>query len=86
MDKVQKKGKKRLLVPLFAMISVVVFLWEGCRQGNHKEHPLSSQITNGELTEAQADSLKEDSLKIFYERMRRWNALHGGILHRESDK
>ena len=65
MDKVQKKGKKRLLVPLFAMISVVVFLWEGCRQGNHKEHPLSSQITNGELIEAQADSLKERLLEKF---------------------
>lgn len=47
------------------MISVVVFLWEGCRQGNHKEHPLPSQITNGELTEAQADSLKERLLEKF---------------------
>ncbi|MBQ8957574.1 MAG: hypothetical protein IJ057_03575 [Bacteroidales bacterium] len=33
-----------------------------------------------------ADSLKEDSTKAFYERVRRWDALHGGVRHRESDK
>ncbi len=36
--------------------------------------------------EIKADSLKEDSMKAFYERMRRWDALHGGMRQRESDK
>ena len=45
-----------------------------------------SQRGNGEQTEVKADSLKEDSMKAFYERMRRWDALHGGMRQRESDK
>ena len=87
MDKAKNnKGEKRLSVPMFVVISVVVFLLAGCRQGSHNKNPLSPQTENGMQTEAKIDSLKEDSLKIFHERMRRWNALHGGILHRESDK
>ena len=87
MDKVKKKGKTRLLVPLFTMISVVVFLLTGCHQGNRKESPQpSSQRGKGERVEAKPDSLIEDSIKTFYERMRRWDALHGGMRQRESDK
>ena len=87
MDKVKKKGKTRLLVPLFTMSSVVVFLLTGCHQGNRKESPQpSSQRGKGERVEAKPDSLIEDSIKTFYERMRRWDALHGGMRQRESDK
>ena len=45
-----------------------------------------SQKENVEQTEVKADSLKEDSMKAFFERMRRWDALHGGMRHRGSDK
>ena len=87
MDKVKKKGKTRLLVPLFAMISVAVFLLTGCHQGNRKESPQPfSQRGKGERVEAKPDSLIEDSMKAFYERMRRWDALHGGMRQRKSDK
>lgn len=86
MDKVKKKGKTRLLVPLFAMISVVVFLLTGCHQGNRKESPQSPSQRGQEQVEAKPDSLKEDSMKAFFERMRRWDALHGGMRQRESDK
>jgi hypothetical protein len=87
MDKVNNKEKTRLLVPLFAMISVVFFLLTGCHQGNRKESPLSpSQMRQEEQVEAKPDSFKEDSMKAFYERMRRWDALHGGMRQRESDK
>ena len=47
---------------------------------------LPSQKENVEQTEIKPDSLKEDSMKAFYERMRRWGALHGGMRQRESDK
>ena len=83
MDKVNNKEKTRLLVPLFAMISVVFFL---CHQGNRKESPQSPSQRGQEQVEAKPDSLKEDSMKAFYERMRRWDALHGGMRQRESDK
>lgn len=86
MDKVNKKEKTRLLVPWFAMISVVVFLLTGCHQGNRKESPLPPSQRGQEQVEAKPDSLKEDSMKAFYERMRRWDALHGGMRQRESDK
>ena len=86
MDKVNKKEKTRLLVPLFTMISVVVFLLTGCHQGNRKESPQPPSQRGQEQVEAKPDSLKEDSMKAFYERMRRWDALHGGMRQRESDK
>ena len=86
MDKVNKKEKTRLLVPLFAMISFVFLLLTGCHQGNRKESPLPPSQRGQEQVEAKPDSLKEDSMKAFYERMRRWDALHGGMRQRESDK
>ncbi len=86
MDKVKKKRGTKLLVSLFAMISVVAFLLTGCHQGNRKESPLPPSQRGQEQVEAKPDSLKEDSMKAFYERMRRWDALHGGMRQRESDK
>ena len=82
-----KKGKTRLLVPLFAMISVAVFLLTGCHQGNRKESPLPpSQRGKVEGVEAKPDSLKEDSMKTFYQLIPRKERIHGGMGQRESDK
>ena len=67
------------------MMTVAIVLLSGCQEGNHK-NPLPPQNVNREQTEAKADSLKEDTMKAFYERMRRWDALHGGMRQRESDK
>lgn len=87
MDKVKKKGKTRLLVPLFAMISVVVFLLTGCHQGNRKESPQPpSQRGKGERIEAKPDSLKEDSMKTFNRLIPRRERIHGGMGRSESDK
>lgn len=70
---------------LTAMVAVLAaLLLAGCQEGNRTRNP--SQKENVEQTEIKADSLKEDSMKAFYERMRRWNALHGGMRQRESDK
>lgn len=76
----------KIFVPVSAMIASVILLLSGCHHGDHKEHSLPSQKGNGEQTEIKADSLKEDSMKAFFERMRRWDALHGGMRQRESDK
>jgi hypothetical protein len=63
---------------------LAALLLVGCQEGNRTRNP--SQKENVEQTEIKPDSLKEDSMKAFYERMRRWDALHGGMRHRESDK
>lgn len=67
------------------MTALSVLLLVGCQDGNRKGQPLLLQNGNGE-TEVKTDSLKEDSMKAFFERMRRWDALHGGMRQRESDK
>ena len=39
-----------------------------------------------EQVNVKVDSTKEDTMDAFYERMRRWDALHGGMRHKESEK
>ncbi|MBQ6305401.1 MAG: hypothetical protein IJK78_02410 [Bacteroidales bacterium] len=81
------KSASKSLIPLVAVAAVAALLLVGCQLGNRDELPLPpSQKGNGEQTEIKADSLKEDSMKAFFERMRRWDALHGGMRQRESDK
>ena len=80
-----KSTPKSIIFALAAAVAALaVLLLAGCHQGNHT--PLPPQNGNGEQTEVKADSLKEDSMKVFFERIRRWDALHGGMRHRESDK
>ena len=76
-----KKGRKHLLLPTAAAVLAALPL-AGCQQARHegKKEPATEQLS------AKADSTKEDTMEAFYERMRRWDALHGGIRHRESDK
>ncbi len=77
--------RKAMIFILTAMVAALAaLLLAGCQEGNRTRNP--SQKENVEQTEIKADSLKEDSMKAFYERMRRWNALHGGMRQRESDK
>ena len=65
-----------------AAAALAALLLAGCQQARQegKKEPAIEQVI------AKADSTKEDSMKAFYERMRRWDALHGGMRHRESDK
>lgn len=87
MDKAKNnKRKTRRSVPMFAVISVAVFLLAGCRQGNHKEHSLPPQVENGKQTEAQADSLKEDSIKAHQRRMIIRKIAHSATRHYEFDR
>ena len=74
------------LIPAAAVATLVALLLAGCQEGSRKEHTLPPQNGKGEQTEIKADSLKEDSMKAFYEQMWRWDALHGGMRHRESYK
>lgn len=69
-----------------AVAALAALLLTGCQEGHRKELSLPPSNGQREQTEIKADSLKEDSMKVFYERMRRWDALHGGMRQRESDK
>ena len=54
---------------------MAVLILAGCREGRDKELPqMPASVDTSEFDEA------------YYERMRRWDALHGGMRHRESDK
>ena len=75
-----KKALKALFLPAAAALAALPLA--GCQQGKpeeKKEHATEQVCTK-------ADSTKEDTMEAFYERMRRWDALHGGMRHRESDK
>lgn len=77
-------AKTIILAAIVAALAAL--LLAGCQEGHRKELSLPPSNGQREQTEIKADSLKEDSMKAFYERMRRWDALHGGMRQRESDK
>lgn len=78
------KNITKSIILIIAVAVITTLLLAGCQEGNKTRDP--SHKENVEQTEIKADSLKEDSMKAFYERMRRWDALHGGMRQRESDK
>lgn len=78
------KNITKTIILTVTLAALSALLLTGCREENRKSDP--SHKENVEQTEIKADSLKEDSMKAFFERMRRWDALHGGMRHRESDK
>ena len=78
------KNITKSIILIIAVAVITTLLLAGCQEGCRKRNP--SHKENVEQTEIKPDSLKEDSMKAFYERMRRWGALHGGMRQRESDK
>ena len=75
-----KKRRKYLIFPA-AVAAVAILLLGGCQNGNKKEIPKTSA-----QKETVIDTTEEDTMEAFFERMRRWKALHGGMSHQESDK
>ena len=76
---VMKSISKRL-VPI-AVAALAVLLLAGCQDKRKKNPPKTSA-----QKEAVIDTIEVDTMEGFYERMRRWKALHGGMSHQESDK
>ena len=70
----------KLLVPA-AVAALAVLLLAGCQNRRKKDTPKTSA-----QKEAVIDTTEEDTMEVFYERMRRWKALHGSMSHQESDK
>ena len=76
---VMKSISKRL-VPI-TVAAVAALLLAGCQDRRKKDTPKTSA-----QEETVIDTTEKDTMEAFYERMRRWKALHGGMSHHESDK
>ena len=63
--------------------ALAVLLLTGCCQGSsdtNSKPPVKQAETSVDSTE------REDSMKAFFERLRRWEVLHGGISSRKGEK
>ena len=75
------------------LAGMATLLLAGCRSGCEEEKNSRPEETsldcfvprNDEGT-ASMDSMENDSIRKFYERMERWEMLHGGMSRWESDK
>ena len=76
------KTKVSTLILAAAVAALSVLLLGGCQQGRNG----LDKMPPVEHKEVIIDTNKEDTMEAFYERMRRWEVLHGGAAHRESDK
>ena len=66
---------------IFGMLALL--LLAGCRQGS-SEADSKPPVKQAETA---MDSIeREDSIKAFFERMRRWEVLYGGMSCKESEK
>lgn len=65
-----------------ALLAVMAVLLAGCQEGKLKADTTPSV----EQTESMMDTTKKDTMEAFYDRMRQWRALHGGMSMWESDK
>ena len=74
------KSILKLLVSA-ATAAVASLLQAGCQNRGPKE----IQKTPAQ-NETVVDTTKEDTMEAFYERIRRWKVLYGGMSRQESDK
>lgn len=75
-------SKSNAIILAAAVTALSVLLLAGCHQGRNGENKKPPV----EQKEVIIDSNEEDTMEAFYERMRRWEVLHGGAAHWESDK
>ena len=73
------KKVTKALVPATTAVALAV---AGCQQGRSKENAKPPEVQEN----LQADTIEEDTMDAFIERMQRWEILHGGIYHTELDK
>jgi len=81
------KRRIRIITAMFLILAIALFLFTGYRNGRHKDlPPVSSRKGNPELKGAKMDTMEEDTMDAFYERIRRWGMLQGVAGRRNSDK
>ncbi|MBQ6308042.1 MAG: hypothetical protein IJK78_15930 [Bacteroidales bacterium] len=64
------------------LVVMATLLLSGCQEGKLKADTTPSV----EQVEAKVDTTIKDTMEAFYERMRQWRVLHGGMSSWESDK
>lgn len=75
-------SKSNAFILAVAVAALAVLLLRECHQGRNGE----DKKLPVEQKEVIIDTNEEDTMGAFYERMRRWEVLHSGAAHRESDK
>ena len=70
---------------LFALLTLLLL---GCQSSKDQDKATSLDcfVPRNDEGTASTDSLEKDSIRKFYERMERWEMLHGGMSRWESDK
>ena len=70
------------------LLAVMAVLLAGCQSpvDQNKASTLDCFVPRNDEGTASTDSLEKDSIRKFYERMERWEMLHGGMSRWESDK
>ena len=66
------------------LLAVMAALLAGCRSGCEEEKNSRPEETSLDCFVPRNDGV--DSIKEYYERMERWEMLHGGMSRWESDK
>ncbi len=76
------KNITKTIILAVAVAALAALLLTGCREEKRKADTTPSV----EQTESMMDTTKKDTMEAFYERMRQWRVLHGGMSRWESDK
>ena len=78
-----KKNNDTMKKLYFALLALLLL---GCQSPKDKATSLDCFVPRNDGETASTDSLEKDSIRKFYERMERWEVLHGGMSRWESDK
>ena len=79
------KNNTKIIILIAAMAAIAALLLAGCRSGCEEEKNSRPEETSLDCFVPRNDG-GTDSLEEYYERMERWEMLHGGMIRWESDK
>ena len=86
--KADKINRTMRVLRTCALLAVMAALLAGCQRSKDpdKATSLDCFVPRNDEGTASMDSMENDSIRKFYERMERWEMLHGGMSRWESDK
>ena len=86
--KADKINRTMRVLRTCALLAVMAVLLAGCQSSKDpdKATSLDCFVPRNDEGTASMDSMENDSIRKFYERMERWKVLHGGMSKWESDK
>ena len=84
-ERTDKTNRTMRAIRIFILVVVMAVLLAGCRSGCEQDKNLPPEETSLDCFVPRNDG-GTDSLEEYYERMERWEMLHGGMSRWESDK